>query len=60
MITRKLKVVKRTPIALGFCEACHMEFNSLQRNEDEAEREMNALFDVHVCRSKADEDGRVK
>jgi hypothetical protein len=49
MFERKLRIVKRTPIALGFCEACNKEFDSLQRNEDEAEREMKALFDAHTC-----------
>jgi len=49
MLERKLRIVKRTPIALGFCEACKKEFNSLQRNEDEAEREMKALFEAHTC-----------
>jgi hypothetical protein len=50
MLERKLTIVKRTPIALGFCEACKKEFNSLQRNEDEAERELKALFDAHKCK----------
>jgi hypothetical protein len=54
MPERKLSIVKRTPIALSFCESCKMEFNSLQRVEEEAEEEMRALFATHVCRS----DGR--
>lgn len=49
MPERKLRIVKRTPIALSLCEACNMEFTSLQRSEDEAEQEMKALFAAHVC-----------
>lgn len=32
----------------------------LQRNEDEAEREMKALFDAHACQSKVGKDERAK
>jgi len=45
----KLKIIKRTPIALAFCERCHAEFQSHERIEDEAEREMRALFEGHRC-----------
>jgi hypothetical protein len=48
----KLKIIKRTPIALAFCERCHAEFQSYERVEDEAEREMRALFDGHRCEVK--------
>ena len=48
----KLKIIKRTPIALAFCERCHAEFQSYERVEDEAEREMRALFDGHRCEDK--------
>jgi hypothetical protein len=58
MSERNLKIVKRTPIALGFCEACNREFNSLQRSEDEAEEEMKALFDAHSCRSEVGRNKR--
>jgi len=49
MPTRTLRIVKRTPIALAVCEACHMEFHSQQRLEDDAEKEMRQLFDSHEC-----------
>lgn len=52
MPERKLKVVKRTPIALASCERCHAEFHSDERVEDDAEREMQALFDGHHCEDK--------
>jgi hypothetical protein len=49
MRSRTLKIVKRTPIALAVCEACDMEFHSQQQIEDDAEKEMKALFDSHEC-----------
>ena len=49
MHERKFKVVKLTPIALASCERCNTTFQSYQRIEDEAEREMKALFDRHNC-----------
>lgn len=52
MRSRNLKIVKRTPIALAVCEACHMEFHSQQRVEDDAEKEMRRLFESHECADK--------
>ncbi len=49
MPERKLKIVKLTPIALAVCEGCNMTFQSWQRVEDDAEREMAALFERHEC-----------
>ena len=49
MQERKFKIVKLTPIALASCERCNTTFQSYQRVEDEAEREMKALFDSHSC-----------
>jgi NMD protein affecting ribosome stability and mRNA decay len=49
MQERKFKIVKLTPIALASCERCNTTFQSYQRVEDEAEREMRALFDRHYC-----------
>ncbi len=49
MQERKFKIVKLTPIALANCERCNTTFHSYQRVEDEAEREMKALFDQHIC-----------
>ena len=49
MHERKFKIVKLTPIALASCERCKTTFQSYQRVEDEAEREMKALFDTHNC-----------
>jgi hypothetical protein len=49
MQERKLRIVKLTPIALASCEACHASFESYQRVEDDAEREMKALFEQHDC-----------
>jgi NMD protein affecting ribosome stability and mRNA decay len=51
MQERKFKVVKLTPIALASCERCNTTFESYQRVEDEAEREMKALFDRHHCQA---------
>jgi NMD protein affecting ribosome stability and mRNA decay len=49
MQERKFKVVKLTPIALATCERCNALFQSYERVEDEAEREMKVLFDGHHC-----------
>ena len=49
MQERKLKIVKLTPIALAICERCKTTFQSYRRVEDEAEREMTALFERHEC-----------
>jgi NMD protein affecting ribosome stability and mRNA decay len=49
MQKRKLKIVKLTPIALAVCERCNATFQSYRRGEDEAEREMKALFERHDC-----------
>jgi hypothetical protein len=51
MPKRDLRVVKRTPIALGICEGCNLQFSSNQPAEDDAEAEPWAQFDNHKCRS---------
>ncbi len=48
---RNLRIVKLTPVALGFCNSCNMEFQSLAPIEDDAESEMKAAFNAHTCRS---------
>ena len=50
MAKRSLRIVKRTPVALGICEACNMQFTSKHRAEDDAEAEMRFLFNAHVCK----------
>src|SRR5438876_3144633 len=50
MPKRNLRVVKRTPIAIGICESCNMQFGSHQPIEDDAEEEMRAAFDAHKCK----------
>src|SRR2546427_13250878 len=49
MPQRNLRVVKRTPIAIGICKSCNMQFGSHQPIEDDAEAEMSAAFDAHKC-----------
>jgi len=51
MPKRDLRVMKRTPIALGICERCNLQFSSSQQAEDDAEAELWAQFDNHKCRS---------
>jgi hypothetical protein len=51
MPKRDLQIVKRTPIALGICERCNLQFSSNQPAEDDAEAELWAQFDNHKCRS---------
>jgi hypothetical protein len=47
--SRSLRIVKLTPIALSFCEACQMEFRSTEQVEEDAEAEMKKLFEKHIC-----------
>jgi len=49
MMRRNLRIVKRTPIALSFCESCKAEFQSMQAIEDDAEAEMKKAFETHTC-----------
>jgi len=58
MRERRLSIVKRTPIALGFCQACNMEFNSNERIEDDAEEDLKALFAAHVCKLDGEKNKR--
>src|SRR6266478_3299058 len=51
MPKRDLRVVKRTPIALGICERCNLQFSSNEPAEDDAEAEIWGQFDNHKCRS---------
>jgi hypothetical protein len=50
MQKRKLRFVKRTPIALGICERCNSQFRSSKPTEDDAEADMQAQFDAHKCK----------
>lgn len=45
----ELKIIKLTPIALGICDTCNMQFDSRESVEDDAEIEMKAAFDAHTC-----------
>ena len=56
LMERKLRIVKRTPIAVGFCQACNMEFNSMERLEDDAEEDLKDLFAAHICKSDGEGD----
>ena len=49
MPERNLRLVKLTPIAIGVCEACNMEFHSNQPLEDNAEIDLNIKFNKHKC-----------
>jgi len=49
MPKRDLRVVKRTPIALGICERCNLQFSSNESAEDDAEAELWVQFDNHKC-----------
>jgi hypothetical protein len=50
MPKRAVRIVKRTPIALGVCEKCSSQFHSKQPIEDDAEHEIRAAFDQHICK----------
>jgi hypothetical protein len=48
MPTRKLRIVKRTPIVAGVCERCGSEFGSRLSGEA-ADAEIQTAFDAHKC-----------
>ena len=50
MPKRTLRIVKYTPIALGVCEKCGSQFHSKKPIEDDAELEIRAAFDEHICK----------
>jgi hypothetical protein len=50
MPKRNLKIVKLTPIAIGVCDACNMEFHSKQPLEDNAEIDLEIQFNKHTCK----------
>ena len=50
MSNRNLRIVKRTPIAIGVCERCNSQFKSSEPVEDDAEAELRAQFDAHKCK----------
>jgi hypothetical protein len=47
--SRNLRIIKRTPIAVSFCESCHVEFQSTQQVEEDAEAEMTKCFEMRIC-----------
>ena len=50
MRKRQLGIVKRTPTAtVGVCELCDAHFESSNPSPDDAEKEVQAVFDVHRC-----------
>ena len=51
MPKRDLRFVTHTPVALGVCERCNLQFSSDQPAQDDAEAEIWAQFDNHKCRS---------
>ena len=50
MPERSLRIVKLTPIAIGVCEACNMQFHSNQPIEESAETDLNIQFNKHKCK----------
>jgi len=49
MASRKLRIVKKTPILAGVCERCGSEFSSRISGEA-AEAEIRTAFAVHRCK----------
>jgi hypothetical protein len=47
MPKRKLRIVKRTPPAIGICERCNSQFKS---NLLDPQPDIAAQFDTHKCR----------
>ena len=50
MDSRKLRLVKPPLPAIGICECCKAQFKSSKRSQEDAEMEINALFDLHKCK----------
>lgn len=49
MAKRRLRIVKKTPIAQGVCERCGSEFGSVLSGQA-AETEVQTAFDKHTCK----------
>jgi hypothetical protein len=50
MHTRKLRLVRFTFPLTAICEHCNQTFQSHDEIAEMAERELQALFDVHKCK----------
>ncbi len=50
MPVRRLRIVKRTPIAAGVCERCGTEFGSRLSGQD-ADTEIRTAFESHKCKA---------
>jgi len=50
MPKRKLRIVKRTPPAIGICERCNAQFKSSKPFGDEAATEIGQAFAIHKCK----------
>jgi len=49
MRKRKLRIVRRTPPAIGVCEHCNSQFWSSKSPLDEAKKDIEAQFGIHKC-----------
>ena len=50
MQKRKLRIVKPPLPPIGICEGCNSKFKSSKISQDEADAEINAAFDAHICK----------
>ena len=50
MQKRKLRIVKPPLPPIGICEGCNSQFKSSKISQDEADAEIKAAFDAHICK----------
>jgi hypothetical protein len=49
MLKRNLKIVRTHYPFTGTCEACEKRFMSRHEDFEQADRELRAAFDRHIC-----------
>jgi len=50
MQKRKLRIVKPPLPPIGICEGCNSQFKSSKISQHEADAEIQAAFDAHICK----------
>ena len=50
MPKRSLRIVKKSPPAIGVCERCNSQFKSDKRSWQEADSEIVKAFAAHKCK----------
>jgi len=59
MASRKLRIVKKTPVLAGVCERCGSEFSS-QLVGDAADADIRTAFEEHRCKPLDDSQNALR